>query len=561
MPDIVGLTIQQRTVRGIEAKISRSGHCTVLRAAEVPVDPSAFDAGRLVDAEAFTECLRSLWSQGSFRSKRVQLVIDGRLAVIRRTELPSLGPAQLRKAASYDIAELLSYPITDAVFDVDEIEQFDRNGTAWAKALVVAVEESTLIDLGNAVKAAGLTLVGADLAAEALARGVAYDDAQEQSSGDDAEEHPIAILDCEDATTNIVIRDHSGVLFARTLGVGVGESTISMADELESALAQLSGEDDSLDGPASSSAGVSAVVESIRRTLSYYNAELDDRTIDRVSVAGARGQAPGLLAALQDTLGVPAEVSMPVAKWPDGIALPGYETPIGAAIGVVGSKTRHLVLTSDRERATRSKRRTQMAVLASGLPVSVFLVFAGLGLRADVSAARATAAQSETATEALSLRLSGLDDSSLRIAEWQAAAAKVTTIEQQQVELDLVVQQMAANMPPDTRILSIDLQRGVTGDLPAGYTGPTPAGVVSVTGIADDLDGVSRWLAGVSTSQVIDGLWLEQSAFGPIGTNGELGALFSAKGVITAAARPTESMINAQLTEESPDGTDEAEQS
>lgn len=543
MPDIVGLTIQQRTVRGVEAKIGRNGHCTVLRTGEVPIDPAIFDTGRLLDAAAFTECLRQLWAQGGFRSKRVQLVIDGRLAVIRRTELPSLGAAQLRKAASYDIAELLSYPIADALFDVDEIEQFDRDGTMWAKALVVAVKESTLLELGEAVIDAGLKLIGTDLAAEALARGV--DDGEQG----DAPDLPVAILDCEDATTNIVIRDRSGVLFARTLGVGVGESTISMADELESALAQLSGGDNDTGGSSSASAGVSTVVESIRRTLNYYNAELDDRVIHRVSVAGARGQAPGLLAALENTLDIPANSSISAATWPNGMAIHGFETPIGAAIGAVESKARHLVLTSDHERETRAKRRNQAAAMASSIPVGIFLVIAALGVRADVDAARATAAQSEETTDLLALRLNGLSDSAARIGEWEAAVSELDSIERQQVRLDLVIRQLAASMPADTRILSIDLQRGVVGDLPPGYDGPTPAGTVAITGIADDLDGVSRWLAGVSSTQVIDGLWLEQSAYGPIGAQGELGSLFSAKGVITTAARPAESMIDTELIE------------
>lgn len=548
MPDIVGLTIQQRSVRGVEAKIGRNGRCTVLRTAEVPVDLTTFSNGRLVDAEAFTACLRELWAHGGFRSKRVQLVIDGRLAVVRRTELPSLGEAQLRKAASYDIAELLNYPIAEAVFDVDEIEQFDKNGTTWAKALVVAVQESSLVELGDAVAAAGLKLVSADLAAEALARGVEFVVTADDIDGEDL---PVAVVDCEDATTNIVIRDRSGVLFARTLGVGVGESTISVADELESALAQLSGDKgDSMNDAISTSAGVATVVESIRRTLSYYNAELDERAIHRVSVAGARGQAAGLLAALETTLGIPATAATTAAEWSDGVALHGFETTIGTAIGAAGSKSRHLVLTSDRERAARATRRNRAAAMASGIPVGVFLVLTALGLRADVSDARATADQGETTTQALALRLSDLQGTTQRIAEWQAAVREVDSIEQQQVRMDLVVRELAANMPLDTRILSIDLQRGVIGDLPPGYEGPTPAGIITITAIADDINGVSRFIAGAESSDAIAGLWLEQSTYGPIGADGELGALFSAKGVITTAARPAESLVDPTLLDQ-----------
>lgn len=541
MPDIVGITLQQRSVRGVEVRVGRSRRGTVLRTAEIPLDASTFDSGRLLDGAAFAECLRSLWQQGEFKSKRVQLVIDGRLAVVRRTELPSLGASQLRKAASYDIAELLSYPISEAVFDVDEIEQFERDGATWAKALVVAVEESALMELRTAVADAGLKLIGADLAAEALARGV--DDADHGADDD----RPIAILDCEDATTNIVVRDASGLLFARTLGVGVGESTISMADELESALAQLSGADQEDDGNApSTGAGVSAVVESIRRTLSYYSAELDDRPIAEVLVAGSRGQAPGLLAALADTLGVKAGTATSAATWPNDIAIHGYETPVGAALSLSSSKTRHLELTSDREREVRTRRRNQIAMMATAIPVAGFLVISGLNARADVASAREEVAQVEATTESLSLRLSDLQSTSEREDVWLAAVVELEDIEAQQIRLGLIVREIADNMPLDTQLLSIDLQRGSASEPPPGYTGSSPAGLVTITGMADDLDGVSRWLDSVGSSDVIDGLWLEQSTYGPIGTNGEFGTLFSTSGVLTTAARPSDSRIGGQ---------------
>lgn len=551
MPDIVGITVQRRSVRGLEAKVSRGGRCTVLRTAEVEVGEGVFDAGQLIDAEAFTQCLRDLWEQGGFRTKQVRLVIDGRLAVIRRTELPSLGKAQLREAAGYDIGELLNFPIDEAVFDVDEIERFDRSGTTWAKALVVAVQESTLTELEAAVTAAGLRLHGTDLAAEALVRGVrsTADDALDTEESDG----PVAIIDSEDSSTNIVIRDRSGVLFARTLNVGVGETSISVADELESALAQLStphDDSDELSGPTS--AGVPTVVEGVRRTLSYYEAELDERKLRQVLVGGARGQAAGLLSSLEDTLGLPAMSATSHAEWPNNVSIHGFETPIGAALGAAPYRTRHLVLTSDRERAQRRRRYNRATVAASAIPSIIFLAVSTLGLWSEIVDARAETAQGNEATDALALRRSAFDEIDRRVNEYRGTSDTMRAIEAQRLGLDLVVRELAATMPGDTQLLNIQLARGTTNELPPGYSGPTPAGLVTVSGTAGDLDAVSRWLASAEASQTLAGVWLERSTLGPIGASGEVGTVFSAEAVITTAAAAPDSMVQADL-----DGDDE----
>lgn len=549
MADVVGLTIQQQTLRAVETRVGRKGRGTVLRTAEVPIDPRAFDGARLVDAAAFTAALRELWAQGQFKTKHIRVVIDGRLAVIRRTELPAMSAPQLRKAASYDIAELLNYSIEEAVFDVDEVGSFERNDAPWAQALVVAVESAALEDLRAACSDAGLRVLSLDLAAEALARGTKIAEI----------DGPVAILDCEDATTNIVIRDASGLLFARTLGVGVGESAISVADELESALAQLSAETGQAaadDNPVG--AGVSAIVESIRRTLSYYAAELDERPLERVVVAGSRGHATGLVAALEHALGAPAEQATANAAWPNGIAIEGFETAIGASIGSKRSPIRHLELRSDHERAIQSRRRSQIAALTTGIPSVALVMMGALGAWADVTAVRQTADQAESTTDVLALRLAELDDTSNQIAQWQTTVREIETIEAQQLRFDLVVRQLAATMPPDTRLLSIELERGGTAELPPGYTGGEPAGTVSISGVADDIEAVSRWLTNAGESTALDGVWLEQSSFGPVGADGAPGALFSAHGVITYAVRQESGrLIGDELLSEGTEGEDQ----
>lgn len=540
MADIVGLAVEGRVIRGVEVAVGRNGNHVVQRTGELTIPETMFEHGHLRDADAFVEHLRRLWSTAGFKTKRVRLVIDGRLAVVRRTELPSVDPIKLRQAAGYDISELLNYPIDDAVFDVDEIERFERDGSTWARALVVAVKASALSELTSAVADAGLRLHDTDLAAEALARGIRFDDAEPTASGG-----PVAIVDCEDSVTNVIIRDASGLLFARTLNVGVGETTISVADELESALAQLSGGESDLDGGqiSETAVGVSNVVEGIRRTLGYYTTELDSRPITRIVVVGRRGRATGLATSIENTLATPCSGAVSVASWPSELDSSGFELPLGAAIGAAPSKTRHLVLTSDRERTSRRRRKQRAATVVATLPVAAVLAVASMSLWGDVVGARAQVDDAEISAQRLAEGIDDMTEPGTLALEWERAVGEIRVLEAQQLRMGIVIRELAEAMPGDTRLVDVQLSNDPN-DIPVGYRGPTPAGLVSVTGVAPDLDGVGRWLEEANGTETIAGLWLDQSSFGPVGAEGVDGAVFTVKGVITGAGRPLDSLVS-----------------
>ena len=540
MPDIVGIAVQDRTIRAVETRVSRGGRCKVLRTGVVPLPDGAVDEGALRDVDKFAEALAVLWDVAGFSSTHVRFGIDGRSAVVRRTELPFLGTDELREAAGYDIGELLPYPITEAVFDAAEIERFERKGSPWVKALVVAVQESVLDDMARAAERAGLHFHGTNLVAEALERAVRAGVPSATASQPENDNGPVeAVLGCEDTVTNVVIRDRSGVLFARTLQVGVGATSISVADELESALAQLSGDDVGMALTVSDAAvGVSTVVEGVRRTLSYYTTELDRRPIDRVLVAGSRGEAAGLLASLEQTVAAPTKTAESSVPWPPDEPLLGFELSLGVALGAVRGPTRHLGLTSERQRAVRRRRGQRLVGAAISVPLAALVAVSVLGLRAESADVRADAAMAETAAELLSLRLDELDETRITVADWQESATDIQTIEEQRLRFGTVIAELAESMPDDSRLVSAQLRRAGSEENPTGYNGPTPAGLITITGIADDLDGVGRWIEDVDETWTVDGLWLDQSTFGPIGSDEEVGAIFSVEGVITGSARP-----------------------
>jgi hypothetical protein len=93
-------------------------------------------------------------------------------------------------------------------------------------------------------------------------------------------------------------------------------------------------------------------------------------------------------------------------------------------------------------------------------------------------------------------------------------------------------------MPEDTFLVSLRLNRTTPGELPTGYTGPDPVATINISGVAADLDGVGRWMQDVDDVAAIDGLWLTQTAFGPVNDTEQVAAVFTVDGAVTAPATP-----------------------
>jgi Tfp pilus assembly PilM family ATPase len=164
----VGLSFDGGEVRAVEVVGSSKNQYTIERMGSVPLTEGAMEAGAIVDEDAVVVAIEQLWKETGFTSHRVRLAIDGRLAVLRRTELPVRKSTELREAASYDIAELVNYSVADAVFGAVEIDRFERDDTAWMNVLVASVAGPTITQFHHVLRRAGLRPVADELFADAL---------------------------------------------------------------------------------------------------------------------------------------------------------------------------------------------------------------------------------------------------------------------------------------------------------------------------------------------------------------------------------------------------------
>ena len=576
---VVGLMIDSDKIRAVEVQKWKGNNPRAVRSGEIQLPPSAFVDGLVVDSDAVGEALRTLWRAERFGSKRVVLSVDGRQAIVRRTDLPASSSGDLRRAAGFDIEELLSYPLDEAIFDLAEIEAVDPaavggsdEAVTWVSAIVIAIHQSTRQSLLSAAEQAGLKPIGLHLASESLTRSIAHGcspdalaseevNAGEVNAGEEKADVS-AVISVGENQTDVVIRDGGGILFTRTLTVGVGVTALNVADELESHLEGLSGYRSRSDGQTESErrasaaqAGVATVVEGVRRTLTYYQSELDRRGIARIAVTGPRAQATGLVPAMSTSLGSEVHFGEPEVAWLESLGpWHGYATAVGAVLcqsrSASDGRSFSLVPWKDQER--RSEKRRILAGAGGASVAAALLLSLSMSQSETVNQQESMATNLESGLEGLRLEISAYDSLRTQSDSARFRLDQVGVIRQQEIQFPLVLQEMAAVMPENSQLVSISMSRAIADQEVLGYAGLQPIGVISLSALSEDMAGVGSFVESMSSAELTTGFWLNQSSIGPVGVSERVGAVFSLDGVITESARPHSSTFGAAVVTEGP---------
>jgi type IV pilus assembly protein PilM len=541
---LVGVVFDDHYVRGVEVAVSLRRHRErpgATRAGTVRLPPGAIDHGVVADRVAVAAALRDLWHEAGFRSRRVALGLDARAAVIRRAELPVIAPDQMAQAAAYEIGELLSYPVDQAVVSSVELGRSSVSGVETASLLTLAVNEGTILELMEAAKQADLEPATTELVLTALVAGAS----PSSRSGVGAVVHVTS------STTDVAIYDDEGILFGRVISAGVDVSESSLSDQLAMELALLDGYTSGRrSGTATAVAamavpGIATVVEGVRRTLQYYTTEVDDRPLDRLVLCGPQSGAGGLADAFGECFAAADIVSAEAWAAPgDTEDESGHHAAHCVAIAASGGGggLRRFDLVPAAVRARRAARlRLAVGVGAAAL-LCPLLAADAIARRAEIAEQEAQLDSAQVVVESLQSELATYVDDQVREAEAGRAADRVDELQAHDHGFPTLVRQVAESMPGDTFLTSLQVRRATTGEAPTGYNGPSPAAMLSLSGVAGDLDGVGRWMQEVDDVPAVDGLWLTQSAFGPYDSTDRVAAVFTVDGAVTGPAEPVRTL-------------------
>ena len=539
MARVVGLDIGTFAVRAAELNLG-SGAPTLTRFGQVALPPGAVRDGEVIDSEAVGAAIRRLWREGGFRGRDVVLGVANQRVIVRPAELPLMSEADLTTALQFEAQELIPIPVEEAILDFQILDQVAApDGEPRMRILLAAAQRDMVRAHLAGVDRAGLNTSVVDPVPFALVRALS------PLSGDEQLGAVEGIVCIGAGVTNVVVHEGGVARFVRIQLSGGDDLTEAIARELD---VDLDHAEDLKRRAASGGGGtqelaagrvvadrMSAIVEEIRGSLEYYQAQPDALPLRRVLITGGASRTAGLVERLQQQLFMPVEVAHPLqalniadvglseAQLAEAEPLMTVAIGLGLAGAQVPRGTRRISLLPREVAELREQRRQAILVGSAVGALAVLLLLLWVLRGQQVAREERRAQEAEARAAQLETQAAALRDITQLDAQIQQRLALAQGALTGDVAWTRFIQEIATVMPGDVWLTSF-----------SGAKGPTGATVnFSVTGF--DHTSTARWLLRMGTLPSITGLWVPSSAKG----EGASVLLFTSSATLTPAANST----------------------
>lgn len=531
----VGLDIGTHAVRAAELALGRNDEATLVRFGQVTLEPGAVRDGEVVDPPAVSAAIRRLWTEARFTAKSVVVGVGNQRVVVRQAELPAMTEEDLRSAIQFEAADLIPIPIDEALLDFQILDHFTNDaGEARMNILLVAAQRDMVRSLLAAVEGAGLAASIVDVVPFALIRSVG-------SPPDVLERRAEAIVAIGAGVTNVVVHEDGVPRFVRMLVVGGQGTTDAIAEEL--GVDQETAEDlkrraqagspDQLEAAAARIADdrLLPLVEEIRGSLDFYQAQAGASPIARLLVTGGGSRQRGLLERLRDHTGLPVEPAHPLVGLEVGrIGIPEEQlvdaepllaVPVGLALAGRAPATGRRLTLLPRELLVVREQRRQSLLVAGGVGALAALLLGVWALgNSSVSSERRKADDAEAEVSRLRQQLAGVQDAGQLQQQVDDRRKLVTAALSNDVAWTRLLQQIATVIPNDVWLTQ--------------FSGSAD-GAVNVSAMGFDHTSAARWLLRVGELPSIQNLWLPSSTKQGEGANSLV--QFQSTATLTPAAQ------------------------
>jgi type IV pilus assembly protein PilM len=556
---LIGLDVGTSAVRAAEVRFGR-GKPSLVRFAQVALDPGAVVAGEVVDAAAVGAALKRLWKDGGFATRRVVTGVAGPRVVSRTTDLPSMSDDDLRSSLPFQVQELIPIPLDEAVIDHQVLETYlDAEGAERARVLVVAAHRDLLRSLMAALEIAGLEPERIDIIPFALIRALHANDFAELGRPDGATAE--AIVDVGGGVTNVVVHEHGIPSFIRSLPTGGVELTEAIVTDLDvdfGTAEALKREAVALGASVGAtpragdlrahhahdvvSAAAAPVLEEIRTSIEFWQAQTPDKELRGLLLTGGATRGGELAMRLERLTAVPVVHghafdlldTSKAGMTADALAV--ADTVGAVAVGLalsgesLGIGMRRISLVPREIAVARHERRMVYGVAGAITALAVLLLGVYLLRAGDLRRAQDAATQEEARTAELTTEVSKLSDIEALEADLADRREVVGSVLEGDVAWGRLVQEVAAVLPNDVWLTSFSGSRGTE----------TEPSMVTFGGMGFDQTSTARWILRVSELQSLSGIWVPSSTKTPEGQGPEV-VTFSSNATLTPAAESTRS--------------------
>jgi len=427
------------------------------------------------------------------------------------------------------------------------------------RILLVAAQRDMIRSLLAAVEGAGLSASLVDLVPFALMRSLS-------DAGFLADlETTAQVIVCVGAgVTNVVVYQRGVPQFVRMLVVGGDDVTQGIASELGVDLDTAEDlkrranprSDDELEVRTAQIVAdrASLLIEEIRGSLDYYQAQPEAAQIARIVLTGGGSRTLGLAEGLEQTLGIPIDAGhplLPLRLGRVGIpeerlleAEPLLSVPIGLALAARPPETgvRRLSLMPTEVVAVRAQRR-QTALAGAGVAgLAAVLLLVWLARQNQVSSERDKVHTTQQQAAALRRQVAGLQQVTSLDTQVSERRQLVAQALSDDIAWTRLLQEIATVIPDDVWLTSFSGQKVGA----AGSTAPTAAagvGTVNISAMGFDHTSAARWLLRVGDLRSLMGLWLPSSS--RAGAGGLV--TFTSTASVTDAARSGAGRLNQYL--------------
>lgn len=225
--DVVGLDIQPGFVAAVKARVN--GSIVAEQAASLPLPADTMRDGEVMDGDALGAVLRELFG-ASGMNKRVRVGVANQRTVLRTLELPPVTDhKELAAAVTFQAQEQVPMPLSNAVLDFHPLGIVDTPAGPRQRVVLVAAQRDMVERLIGAVRSAGLTPEGVDLAAFALIRSLYRPDSEQVGR--------VLYLNV-DGLTNLAIAEGAVCRFTRVVGSGLEGMASELAERRSIALTE-----------------------------------------------------------------------------------------------------------------------------------------------------------------------------------------------------------------------------------------------------------------------------------------------------------------------------------
>ncbi|WP_104100979.1 type IV pilus assembly protein PilM [Cryobacterium sp. M96] len=311
---VVGIDIGTSGVRAAEVSDADKGKPTLLRYHSVELPEGAVNRGEVVEPNTVAAAIKTLWSSGGFKSKKVVLGMGNHRVLARDLTVPKMPIKRIRESLPFQVQDLLAVPVADALLDFYPISESEGESGPEVNGLLIAAVKDAVQGNVKAVQLAGLTPVEVDLIPFALTRvihrGVKSDGGVVQ-------------IDVGLATTTVVVTLQGVPQFVRLIPAGGGDLTQAMVLRLgltvEEAelLKRKIGLDPATEHPQATSIiheVTTELLNSLRNTVNYFVNTRNHIPVTRIVLTGGGAHLRGFAAALGELTRLPVFEADPAAS-------------------------------------------------------------------------------------------------------------------------------------------------------------------------------------------------------------------------------------------------------